>query len=145
MTHETGPAHIDRLIRLLMMLPTPQSPPYRMFWDQVAQEHHVDLHYVQRNIAGPLHQILLGPGRTQAVPRANLARYGLYFFADPSDDLVAAIASHVHPGFPGTVAGRLWVQQLRTAAFEVLVENPSEEQVDQACTDWIRTIKTAHR
>ncbi|CAL9623803.1 hypothetical protein SUDANB121_05909 (plasmid) [Nocardiopsis dassonvillei] len=145
MTHETGPAHIDRLIRLLMMLPDPESPLYRKFWSQVAEEHHDDLHYIRKNIGGPLYQILLRPAQAQAIPRANLARYALYFFADPSDELVAAIASQIHPGFPGTVAGQMWVQQVRATAFEVLLENLSEEQVDQACTNWIRTIKVPQR
>jgi len=141
MTNESDAPYIDRLIRLLMLLPDPESPQYRPFWEQVAEEHNASLSYIRGNIAGPLRQILLSPEKPQFIPRNNLAKYTLFFFGEPSEDLVSAITSQIDPGAPNEAAGQLWVQQVRATAFEVLLENPSEVQVDRACTNWIRTIK----
>lgn len=140
----TDSIHVDRLIRLLMMLPAPGAPRYQHFWGKVAEEHHVSSGYIRGNIAGPLHQILLTPETNQQIPRKNLAKYTLFFFGEPSEDLTAAITGEIDPGSPTEAAGQLWVLQVRAAAFEVLVESSAaDDHVHQACAKWMRSIQQA--
>lgn len=137
----TGCEHTDRLIRLLMMLPDPESPTYLAFWEQVAQEHQVGVDYIKGNIAGPLHQLLLTPEKTPVIPRRNLAKYTLFFFGDPSDQLIAAVTDEIDPGAPNEAAGREWVRQVRAAAFEVTVQQQAPDRLRRSCTNWMRSLK----
>jgi len=143
MANLTDSACVNRLIRLLMMLPAPESSTYASFWDKVAQEHRVNRSYLSGNIAGPLHQILLTPEENQVIPRRNLAKYTLFFFGDPSNDLVEDITSEVDPGAPNKSAGQTWVEQVRLAAFDVLEETQTDAWIQESTESWLRLL--SHR
>lgn len=139
MTTITDSAPTNRLIKLLMMLPPPHAEDsFAPFWDRVAQDvgSKTSPDYVTGKIALHL-RFLLGEYDPEH-HRERLAAYALYFFGQASDQLVMSIATKVNAGAPDDTAGRLWVQELRNAAFAVMEEAVPEERVHEAVTSWVR-------
>jgi len=136
----TDSAHTNRLIKLLMMLPSPRTEDtYGPFWDRVAADigPSTSTGYVTGKIAVHL-KLLLGE-ENPTLHRERLASYSLDFFGQASDKLVRSIATEVNTGAPDDTAGRLWVQELRATAFAVLEESFPEERVHEAVASWVRS------
>lgn len=135
----TDSAHTNRLIRLLMMLPSPHTedtfPP---FWNKVAADLGPDtgVDYVTGKIATHLRMSLASDN--PRLHHERLAAYALYFFGQASDALVKSIAVEVNAGAPDDTAGRLWVQELRTTAFAVMEESYPERRVHDSLASWVR-------
>lgn len=133
----TESAPTNRLIKLLMMLPSPHTEDtFGPFWGQVAQDIGTDADYVTDKISMHL-RLLLGE-ENPLLHRERLASYSLQFFGQASDRLVRSIATEVNAGAPDDTAGRLWVQELRSAAFAVMEESFPQERVHEAVTSWVR-------
>lgn len=135
----TDSTHTNRLIRLLMMLPSPHTEDtFPHFWNKVATDISPDtgVDYVTGKIATHLRMSLSSdnPG----LHHERLASYALYFFGQASDALVKNIAVEVNTGAPNDTAGQLWVQELRTTAFAVMEESVSEERVHDSLASWVR-------
>lgn len=129
----------DRLIKLLMMLPSPYTEDtFAPFWDRVAQDlgSNTSTDYVTGKISVHL-RFLLG-NDSPTVHRERLASYALFFFGQASDQLLRTIASEVNMGAPNDTAGRLWVQELRNTAFAVMEETFPQERVHEAIASWVQ-------
>ncbi|MFE7461752.1 hypothetical protein ACWFMI_23100 [Nocardiopsis terrae] len=127
----------NRLIKLLMMLPAPYAEDtFAPFWDRVAQDVQVQTTYVTEKIS--VHLRLLLREEDSVRHRERLASYALSFFGKASDQLIMSIACKVSTGASDETAGRLWVQELRNAAFAVMEESFPEERVHQAVASWSR-------
>ncbi|WP_117198523.1 MULTISPECIES: hypothetical protein [unclassified Nocardiopsis] len=138
MAELTDSAHTNRLIRLLMMLPSPYTEDtYGPFWERVAEDLGTGTSYVTGKIA--IHLKLLLGTENPNLHRRKLASYSLAFFGKASDKLVRSIATEVNMGAPDDTAGRLWVQELRTTAFAVMEETFPEERVHEAVASWVRS------
>ncbi|MBE2998705.1 hypothetical protein IDM40_08320 [Nocardiopsis sp. HNM0947] len=133
----TDSKHTNYLIKLLMMLPAPDSEEaFPMFWDSVAKEHGVSRSYVTGKISVHL-KLLLGTEAT-ILHRRQLASYALFFFGEASTALVRDITSEIDVGAPNTSAGQVWVQELRANAFAVIEESFSDDRVLEAVSSWVR-------
>lgn len=135
----TDSASTNRLIKLLMMLPSPYNEDtFAPFWDRVAQDlgNDTTTDYVTGKISTHL-RFLLG-NNNPVLHRERLASYALFFFGQASDQLVRIIASEVNMGAPNDTAGCLWVQELRNAAFAVMEETFPQERVHEAVASWVR-------
>lgn len=137
MTTITDSAPTNRLIKLLMMLPPPHAEDvFTPFWDQVAEDLGVRRDYVTGKIS--LHLRLLLDTQDPVRHRERLATYALDFFGQASDQLVTSIATEVNRGAPDDTAGRVWVQELRSAAFAVMEDCFPQERVHEAVASWVR-------
>lgn len=92
MTKPPESAHVNRLIKLLMMLPAPGAEEYPYFWDMVAQEHRVSRGYVAQKISAHL-KLLLDGNEGGADHGKQLAHYALFFFGKASEELTTARAA----------------------------------------------------
>lgn len=134
----TASVPTNRLIKLLMMLPAPHTEDiFTPFWDQVAEDLGVRTDYVTGKVS--LHLSLLLGTQDPVRHRERLATYALDFFGKASDQLVMSIATEVNRGAPDDTAGRVWVQELRTAAFAVMEDCFPQERVHEAVTSWVRS------
>ncbi|MEU0237658.1 hypothetical protein ABZ234_08200 [Nocardiopsis sp. NPDC006198] len=137
MAESTESAHVNRLITLLMMLPSPCSrDTFAPFWDRVAEDLNTNTNYVTGKIA--LHLKLLQGAENPTLGRSQLASYALSFFGQPSEKLVRSIATEVDAGTPDDIAGQVWVQELRTTAFAVMEETFPEDHLHRALDSWVR-------
>lgn len=131
-------AHVNRLIKLLMMLPPPGNEEYPYFWDKVAEEHRVSRGYVTQKISAHI-KLILDRKEGGANRGKQLAHYALFFFGHASEELTKAITYRISVGAPNSSAGEVWVQELRATAFAVIEESfPDDRLHDGAVAAWVR-------
>lgn len=135
----TDSAHVDRLVRLLMMLPAPDREEHQNFWGKVAEERSYTTDYVTLTIATRLASAVLYQEQASSGP-VGLATYALHFFGQPSEELTTYIAASIDRGAlsDSNAVGQVWIQCLRETAFAVIEESIPEDRVRKDSTKWIR-------